>query len=66
MPLYEYECDKCKRRIVTLQRMSDPDYTSHTEIPDNEKCDGNVKKVYSVFDMKFVGGGFYKNDYKDK
>lgn len=44
MPLYEYECEKCKMRFTVLKRLE--------EISEVEKCpycEGNAKKVVSTF-----------------
>lgn len=57
MPLYEYQCVKCKERTEILQRVSDPPY-SHCP-----KCGGDMKKLHSSPAIQFKGSGFYKTDY---
>src|SRR5947207_1921930 len=57
MPLYEYECTKCKDRVEVIQRSSDPPY-SHCQ-----KCGAEMKKLISSPAIQFKGSGFYKTDY---
>lgn len=57
MPLYEYQCQKCKQRIEVIQRMNDPPQT----ICPN--CGGELKKLFSAPAIQFKGSGFYKTDY---
>ena len=60
MPLYEYQCQKCAKRVEILQRVSDPPY-SHCP-----KCGGDMKKLMSSPAIQFKGSGFYKTDYANK
>ncbi len=57
MPLYEYECDACKKRFEKLQRVSDPLLTACP------KCGGAVHKCFSVPAIQFKGNGWYVTDY---
>jgi putative FmdB family regulatory protein len=57
MPLYEYECDACRRRFEKLQRVTDPLLTACP------KCGGAVHKKFSVPALQFKGSGFYITDY---
>ena len=57
MPLYEYECTKCKERVEIIQRISDPP-TTHCP-----KCGAEMKKLISSPAIQFKGSGFYKTDY---
>jgi putative FmdB family regulatory protein len=57
MPLYEYQCQKCKQRIEVIQRLNDPPQT----ICPN--CGGELKKLFSAPAIQFKGSGFYKTDY---
>ena len=57
MPLYEYQCQKCKERVEVIQRMSDPAPTQCA------KCNGEMKKLISSPAFQFKGSGFYKTDY---
>ena len=57
MPLYEYECKKCKNRFERLQRFSDP---PASECPE---CGGAVSQVLSPPAIQFKGSGWYVTDY---
>ena len=49
MPLYEYECEKCKHRFETPQHF---DYSqAKTDCP---KCGGLAKRVPSSFSFTFA------------
>ena len=60
MPIYEYECEECKRAIELFQKISDP--------PDKYKCEcgGKLKRLISNSSFILKGSGFYANDYKNK
>ena len=60
MPLYEYECTKCREQVEILQKISDPPY-SHCP-----KCGGDMRKLISSSAIQFKGSGFYKTDYATK
>lgn len=60
MPLYEYQCVKCGKRVEILQRSSDKPYT---HCPN---CGGDMKKLFSSPSIQFKGSGFYKTDYASK
>ena len=60
MPLYEYKCEKCGKRVEILQRVSDKPY-SHCP-----NCGGDMKKLVSSSAIQFKGSGFYKTDYASK
>lgn len=60
MPLYEYECRKCRHRLEALQRFSDPPLT---ECPE---CGGELKKLLSSPAFQFKGSGWYVTDYAGK
>ena len=60
MPLYEYECKQCAKRVEIIQRVSDPPYT---HCP---KCGGQMRKLISSPAIQFKGSGFYKTDYASK
>jgi putative FmdB family regulatory protein len=57
VPLYEYECVKCKERVEIIQKFSDPPYSICP------KCGGDMKKLFSSPAIQFKGSGFYKTDY---
>lgn len=58
MPVYEYECPSCGVIEVT-QRITEAPLS---RCPNN--CGNNVTRILSVCSVKFVGDGFYCNDYK--
>ena len=60
MPVYEYECQSCGRRIEKIQKFSDPPLTQC------ETCGGPLKKVLSPSALVFKGSGFYITDYTQK
>ena len=59
MPIYEFECTRCKNVIEVLQKISDP------PIEKCEKCGGKMKKLISNTSFRLLGGGWYKTDYKN-
>ncbi len=60
MPLYEYECQSCGRRIERIQKFSDP---LLTECP---HCGGKLEKLVSAPAFQFKGTGWYVTDYARK
>ena len=61
MPLYEFECEACKKRFERIQKFSDPN-------PDVCPVCGKspVRKLPSSPAIQFKGSGFYINDYAKK
>ncbi|MFY9676296.1 MAG: zinc ribbon domain-containing protein [Terriglobales bacterium] len=57
MPLYEYQCKKCKHRFEQIQKFSDKPVT---KCP---KCGGPVEKLISTSSVQFKGSGWYVSDY---
>jgi putative FmdB family regulatory protein len=67
MPFYEYECGRCGANFTVKQRMSDPPLDTHADyLGDPDVCNGHVERLISVPSLKFVGSGFYVNDYRAK
>ncbi|TAK06554.1 MAG: zinc ribbon domain-containing protein [Candidatus Manganitrophaceae bacterium] len=61
MPIYEYECEKCKKQFEVLQKLSDPPIASCSS------CGGNVHKIISSpSGLLFKGSGWYVTDYARK
>jgi putative FmdB family regulatory protein len=60
MPLYEYECKKCERRVEKIQKFSDPPLTTC------ENCGGALERLISSPTIKFKGSGWYVTDYAHK
>jgi putative FmdB family regulatory protein len=57
MPIYEYECRKCKSRLEVLQKMSDKPPVKC------KKCGGRLDKLVSQSAIQFKGSGWYVTDY---
>src|ERR1044072_428943 len=60
MPVYEYECTKCKSHTEAFQKLSDKPLTKC------KKCGGRLEKVVSAPAIQFKGSGWYVTDYKTK
>ncbi len=57
MPIYEFECRKCKAHTEIIQNMSDkPPIKS-------DKCGGRLEKQVSASAIQFKGSGWYVTDY---
>ena len=57
MPIYEYECRKCKAHTEAFQKVSDKPLT---KCP---KCGGRLDKRISAPAIQFKGSGWYVTDY---
>ena len=60
MPLYEYQCKKCKHRFERIQKFSDP---HPKKCP---KCGGPIEQTISAPAVQFKGSGWYVTDYAKK
>jgi len=61
LPIYEYECEQCKKRIEILQKLSDPPLETCSS------CGGRVHKMVSPpAGLLFKGSGWYITDYARK
>jgi len=60
LPLYEYECKKCGRRVEKIQKFSDPPLTTC------ESCHGKLERLLSSPAIQFKGAGWYVTDYARK
>ena len=60
MPIYEYQCNRCRQVTEALQKFSDP---SLTECP---HCNGRLKKLMSLNSFHLKGSGWYVTDYAGK
>ena len=60
MPIYEYECQKCKAHVEILQKMTDKPLTKC------RKCGGRLEKQWSPTGFQFKGSGWYVTDYARK
>jgi putative FmdB family regulatory protein len=60
VPLYEYQCKKCKHRFEKIQKFSDSPVRKCPE------CGGPVEKVLHAPAVQFKGTGWYVTDYAGK
>jgi putative FmdB family regulatory protein len=60
VPLYEYQCTKCKHVFEKIQKFSDPPVTKCPE------CGGEVEQLLSAPAIQFKGAGWYVTDYAKK
>lgn len=57
MPLYEYACASCKKKIEVLQGFNEK------PIRNCPHCGGKLKKLMSSPAIQFKGSGWYVTDY---
>jgi len=57
MPLYEYECQQCRRHTEKIQKFSDPEITACPH------CGGPLERVVSAPAISFKGGGWFADGY---
>jgi putative FmdB family regulatory protein len=60
MPIYEYECRKCKAHQEVMQKISDKPLTKCA------KCGGQLEKQWSNTSFQLKGSGWYVTDYAGK
>ena len=60
MPLYEYQCKKCRHRFEKIQKFSDKPIKKCPE------CGGPVEQTISAPAVQFKGSGWYVTDYAKK
>ena len=60
MPLYEYQCSKCGKRVEKIQKFSDPPLSKC------EHCGGKLERLLSSSAIQFKGSGWYVTDYARK
>jgi len=60
MPIYEYECRKCKAHTEAFQKVTDKPLTKC------QKCGGRLEKRISAPAIQFKGSGWYVTDYAGK
>ena len=57
MPIYEFECKKCKAHIEVFQKVSDKPPTKC------RNCGGKLERKLSAPAIQFKGSGWYVTDY---
>lgn len=60
MPIYEFECKKCKAHLEVLQKMNDKPPVKC------RKCGGRLERLQSAPAIQFKGSGWYVTDYAGK
>jgi len=60
VPLYEYQCKKCKHKFEKIQKFSDRPIRKCPE------CGGPVEKIQHAPAVQFKGTGWYVTDYGGK
>jgi putative FmdB family regulatory protein len=60
MPIYEYECRKCKALTEVFQKVSDKPPVKC------KKCGGRLERMISAPAIQFKGSGWYVTDYGGK
>lgn len=59
MPIYEYECEKCRTTFEMIQPTSAKPLKKHSE----NGCNGKVQRLVSASGFILKGSGWYANDY---
>jgi putative FmdB family regulatory protein len=60
VPLYEYQCQKCKHKFEKIQKFSDRPIRKCPE------CGGPLEKIQHAPAVQFKGTGWYVTDYGGK
>lgn len=60
MPLYEYQCAKCKRRTEKIENLNGP------HLKKCPHCGGKVEQTLTAPAIQFKGSGWYVTDYAGK
>jgi putative FmdB family regulatory protein len=60
VPLYEYECTKCRKHIERIEKFSGPN------IRKCPTCGGKLERLVSAPAIQFKGSGWYVTDYARK
>ena len=57
MPIYEYQCTQCSKKIEVMQKMTDEPLT------ECGSCGGELKKLITNTSFVLKGDGWYVTDY---
>ena len=60
MPLYEYQCAKCRKRTEKIESVSGP------HLKKCPHCGGKVERLLTAPAIQFKGSGWYVTDYASK
>lgn len=61
MPIYEYECPKCKKRVEMILNRE-----HIAPLCCNEDCNVEMHKVFSASNFSLKGSGWAKDGYSSK
>ena len=70
MPVYIYECKKCRRTFEVLQGIKDEKLVKHSDCTEGHQglpdiCDGEIKRLISDnVNISFKGKGWTKKFFK--
>jgi putative FmdB family regulatory protein len=60
VPIYEYQCKKCRKQFEAFQGITEPDLKTC------KFCKGKVQKMMSLSSFSLKGSGWYATDYAGK
>lgn len=60
MPIYEFECRKCKAHLEVFQKINDKPPVKC------RNCGGRLERLHSAPAIQFKGSGWYVTDYAGK
>jgi len=60
VPIYEYQCTKCGRKVEMMQKITDE------SLQTCPSCKGPLRRLMSLTSFQLKGNGWYATDYKDK
>jgi putative FmdB family regulatory protein len=60
VPLYEYQCTKCRKKTEKIESVSGP------HLKKCPHCDGKVQRLVTAPAIQFKGAGWYVTDYAGK
>ena len=60
MPIYEYQCTKCGRKLEVMQKITDE------PLKQCPTCKGQLRRLISLTSFQLKGNGWYATDYKNK
>ena len=63
MPIYEYECDKCRVTFEAIQAISAKPLKTCQGLGCNDKDNGKVRRLVSASGFILKGSGWYTSEY---
>jgi len=69
MPIYTYECNKCKRTFDVIQGIKDKTLEKHSDCTEGhsglpEVCEGDIKRIIQTPTIIFKGKGWTPKKFK--